>query len=189
MLARARSAARTAAAAAILASSATAGGADPAAPFHCEAPGGDYTPTPLADARRTLAARIRLTATERDRTWAPTAGLLFVLGDKRHAGVQVYVPVERPDGLLIGLRRPGTDRPEVFARTALNAPVDVEARLDDNGLLTVAAGTITKSVRLKGAAATGAILMCSSGAFTFERLSPPPEATIDGGTDPASSTD
>ena len=147
------------------------------APFRCAADGGYFEKQQLKNVGRSLSARITLTGTNAHTKWVPAAGLLFMLpGKQRYAGVQVFVLPDQPHELLIGFKTPETpDQPVPIAKARLNDPVEVQATLDEEGRLTVAAGGTSKTVRLKTAVVTGAVLMCSSGAFTFENLSAPLE--------------
>jgi hypothetical protein len=147
------------------------------ASFGCEAAAGSYSSHALAGGARSLSARIALASSQVHPKWVPAAGLLFVLpGKMQYAGVQAYVLPDEPDNLVIGLKVPKSrGRPTDLAKVPLRQAVDIRATLDEAGHLTVSAGAISKTVRLKQATVVGTMLMCSSGAFTFERLSPATE--------------
>lgn len=136
-------------------------------PFMCDAQPGHYDRRELALApgENVLRARIRLLQVQPHENWAPAAGLLFVLpGERRYAGVQVFVDPLDPSQLTVGLKKPRNDSPTPVLRISPSEPVEVIMQFAD-GVVTVWAGDKSKSLRLGDKAIEGAFVMCSSGQF------------------------
>lgn len=138
----------------------------------CDAPGGHFRLIRLIGATRDLSARVRVLGEEPGTklvgSWAPAAGLLFVLPKKNEtAGIQVYINPYEPESLKVALRQPGFNGGTInFASAPANATLSITARLE-NGRLTTTADGIAQTAKVNDKVVTAAVLMCSSGSFEF----------------------